>query len=123
MPYQLRCRCGKVLLVEEGDAGTVGKCECGRPVPVPVLSLLRRMRWAKGGWQATDDTEGRRNLQAGAWWIGGCAVLLVPTWLFAPNQSVAMAVSFWAFVGIAYGLVRLIRGLVQELSDKPPPPR
>ncbi len=37
----IKCRCGKQLLVREGQAGTTVVCECGQPLIVPGLRLLR----------------------------------------------------------------------------------
>jgi hypothetical protein len=39
--FRVDCPCGRHLMVTEGAAGAVLKCECGRRVPVPSLEKLR----------------------------------------------------------------------------------
>jgi hypothetical protein len=42
MQFQLDCECGKQITVNEGSAGTMASCTCGRSIAVPSLVQLKR---------------------------------------------------------------------------------
>jgi hypothetical protein len=43
MEYSITCPCGRRIPVKASQAGTSIACECGAPVAVPVLSMLREL--------------------------------------------------------------------------------
>ena len=43
MSYSLPCECGAVISVTAQQAGSSAACRCGREVPVPSLSQLRKI--------------------------------------------------------------------------------
>jgi hypothetical protein len=42
MSYSVKCECGQSRTVVATQAGSTIPCECGRPLDVPMLSILRR---------------------------------------------------------------------------------
>lgn len=42
MRYRVNCACGATQPVSASQAGSTLRCECGRPLEVPLLSILRR---------------------------------------------------------------------------------
>lgn len=78
MSYQVLCACGQVHAVEESSAGATLPCKCGRSVPVPALSTLRRQA-GQAAYQPRATLLIEHLLAAGELPPLGCACCDVPT--------------------------------------------
>ncbi len=125
MAYRIPCSCGKGVFAELTDAGARLACGCGRTVQVPNLSALRRRGESDRSKPATApppseaETEARRNLVTGRWWLlAGVAILGVGL-LVGSQFPPGMCFDFIGLGAVVLGLLRLTRGIVQRRMGEP----
>lgn len=126
MTYRIACQCGKGVFAEATDAGARLKCECGRVVVMPNLSVLRQMAPASRRLDNTPtkwprpDTEADRNLNSAKLWFFGGAFLLVADYFLAqwakrPQGSCIQLIGVGAVI---VGVMRFVRGMFARKAEK-----
>lgn len=117
MKYTLQCECGQEVTVSAGDAGSTVNCACGKAVPVPGLSELKRTSHARTSTpqdEEQDDSARRRGLiglvVAAAGFLTSCITSAMPFKGYPHEHVLAFTAFTMSLSGSGTGLFGSARG-------------